>query len=83
MTPKQSFLRRLTLGQKPNFILGLITVALAGILIWFGVLGVIGIQHGRDSGYLAVVGLTAGTFTGVFAVAHLSFALLDRKNPRD
>lgn len=83
MTCKQSPLRRLILGQKPNLVLGLVTVALATVLIWFGILGVIGLQHGKESGFLAVVGLAAGAFTGVFAVAHLSFALLDRKNLRD
>jgi len=83
MTSKQSPLRRLMLGQKPNLVLGLVTLVLAGVLLWFGVLGVIGLQHGKDSGFLATAGLMAGAFTGVFAVAHLSSALLDRKSLRD
>lgn len=83
MSNKQSPLRRLTLGQKPNLILGLVTITLAAVLIFFGVIGYIGLQQGKDSGFLTVVGLAAGIFTGSFAIAHLSFAILDRNSLRD
>jgi hypothetical protein len=83
VTGKLSSLRWILRGQKPSVVLGLVTLGLAAILLVLGVIGVIGLQHGKDSGFLAAVGLGAGLFTGVYAVAHLSFALVDRKHLRD